>query len=286
MPGKLYLVATPIGNLADITLRALETLKRVELVAAEDTRRTRALLSHFQISGKELLACNAYASESALAGLIQRLTQGASIALVTDAGTPSVSDPGTELVRAAVSAAIEVVPIPGVSAVTTAVAVSGLVEGAFCFLGFPPVKGSGRRAFFERVLGSLEPSVLFEAPHRTQRTLSDLARLAPARVAVLCRELTKLHEEVRRGTLSELAQNEHAFRGEITLVIDRAEEPSQVPNEEDAAVLEAAIVEQLGAGASPRSVVDALLAGSRVPRRELYRQVTEIAQRLAQHSDS
>ncbi|HWA78113.1 MAG TPA: 16S rRNA (cytidine(1402)-2'-O)-methyltransferase [Polyangiaceae bacterium] len=285
MPGKLYLVATPIGNLADITLRALETLKIVEVVAAEDTRRTRALLSHFEIGRKELIACNAYASESALGGLTARLLAGESIALVTDAGTPSVSDPGTELVRAAVSAQIEVVPIPGVSAVTTAVAVSGLVEGAFCFLGFPPVKGSGRRAFFERVIRSTEPSVLFEAPHRIHRTLAELSRLAPSRAAVLCRELTKLHEEVRRGTLSELAANEQTYRGEITLVVDRAEASGEAAAETDAAALEAAIVEQLEAGATPRSVVEALLESSRLPRRELYRQVTELAQRVAAASD-
>jgi 16S rRNA (cytidine1402-2'-O)-methyltransferase len=280
VPGKLYLVATPIGNLADITLRALETLKSVELVAAEDTRRTRALLTHFQITGKGLLACNAYASESALSGLVGRMTSGESIALVTDAGTPSVSDPGTELVRAAVAAGLEVVPIPGVSAVTTAVAVSGLVDGAFCFLGFPPAKGSGRRAFLGRVVASLEPSILFEAPHRIQRTLEELAELAPERKAVLCRELTKLHEELRRGTLAELSANTEAWRGEITLVVDRAPEKI-AKTSEDTAALEAAIVERLQAGQSPRTVVDALLPDSGLPRRELYRQVTEICERTA-----
>lgn len=280
MPGKLYLVATPIGNLADITLRALETLKAVELVAAEDTRRTRALLTHFRITGKALVACNAYASESALSGLIERIASGESVALVTDAGTPSVSDPGTELVRAAVTAGLEVVPIPGVSAVTTAVAASGLVEGAFCFLGFPPAKGGGRRAFLTRVVASLEPSVLFEAPHRIQRTLQELAELAPERRAVLCRELTKLHEELRRGTLAELAANNDAWRGEITLVVDRAPE-KVAQTSEDAQALEAAIVERLQAGESPRTVVDALLPDSGLPRRELYRQVTEISARTA-----
>lgn len=279
MSGKLYLVATPIGNLSDITLRALETLKSVELVAAEDTRRTRALLSHFQITGKSVLACNAYASESALHGLTERLAGGESIALVTDAGTPSVSDPGTELVRAAVAAGIEVIPIPGVSAVTAAVAVSGLVEGAFCFLGFPPAKGSGRRALLERVVTSREPSVLFEAPHRIQRTLAELAELAPLRAAVVCRELTKLHEELCRGTLAELAgDGERAWRGEITLVVDRAPEKS-APSPEDSRVLEASILERLSAGESPRTVVEALLEGSGLARRELYRQVTELSER-------
>lgn len=285
MAGTLYLVATPIGNLSDITLRALETLKRVELIAAEDTRRTRALLSHFEISGKQLWSCNAYASESALGGLVRRLQQGESIALVTDAGTPSVSDPGTELVRAAVSAGIDVIPIPGVSAVTTAVAVSGLVDSAFCFLGFPPAKGAGRKAFFDRVIGGLEPCVLFEAPHRIQRTLEELAALAPERSAVLCRELTKLHEETLRGTLAALSRSSQAWRGEMTLVVECAPQaPASAPDGEE---LEATIREQLAAGQSPRSVVEALLAHSGLPRRELYRVVNELSQRVAvEASDS
>ena len=164
------------------------------------------------------------------------------------------------------------------SAVTTAVAASGLVDGAFCFLGFPPNKGPGRRVFFTRVAASLEPSILFEAPHRIQRTLEELAELAPTRRAVLCRELTKLHEELRRGTLAELAGNTEAWRGEITLVVDRAPEKLG-PTSEDSLALEAAIVERLGAGQSPRTVVDALLEGSGLPRRELYRQVTELSER-------
>jgi 16S rRNA (cytidine1402-2'-O)-methyltransferase len=277
--GTLYLVATPIGNLADITLRALETLKRVELVAAEDTRRTRALLSHFEITGKALLSCNAYASEAALGGLVQRLAQGESIALVTDAGTPSVSDPGTELVRAAVAAGIQVIPIPGVSAVTAAVAVSGLIDSAFCFLGFPPTKGPARRAFFERVLTGSEPCVLFEAPHRIQRTLEELAALAPERAAVLCRELTKLHEETRRGTLGELSLNTQAWRGEITLVVERA--PQLPPSVPDAIELEAAIREQIAAGQSPRSVVETLFESSGLPRRDLYRLVNQVFERIS-----
>jgi 16S rRNA (cytidine1402-2'-O)-methyltransferase len=148
-------------------------------------------------------------------------------------------------------------------------------------LGFPPAKGSGRRALFERVVAAPEPSVLFEAPHRIQRTLEELAELAPARPAVLCRELTKLHEELRRGTLAELASNTQAWRGEITLVVDRAPE-KLAPTPEDSLALEASIVERLGAGESPRTVVEALLEGSGLARRDLYRQVMALSQRSSE----
>ncbi|MGC4090947.1 MAG: 16S rRNA (cytidine(1402)-2'-O)-methyltransferase [Polyangiaceae bacterium] len=283
MSGKLFLVATPIGNLQDITLRALDTLRAVALVAAEDTRRTRGLLSHFAISGKSVLSCNAHASPAELASLVARLVAGDDVALVTDAGTPSVSDPGTSLVRAAVEAGIEVVPIPGVSAVTTAVAASGLVEGPFRFLGFLPPKASRRDALLREIVQSREPVLLFEAPHRIARTLRDLAELMPERAAVLCRELTKLHEELQRGTLRELAERAEAVapRGEITLVVAAAPEAElEQPLDDDA--MEASILAGLRAGESPRSVVEALSADCQLPRRELYRRVTELAQRVAQ----
>jgi len=280
--GKLYLVATPIGNLQDITLRALDTLKLVSLIAAEDTRRTRALLSHFAIAGKALVSCNAHATPAELGSLVARLEAGTDVALVTDAGTPAVSDPGALLVRAAVSAGIEVVPIPGVSAVTAAVAACGLVDGPFRFIGFLPPKTGRRDALLAQVVQSREPSVLFEAPHRIARTLADLAQLAPEREAVVCRELTKLHEELLRGSLRSLAARAESapLRGEITLVVAAAAESEFTPPLDDSAV-EASILAGLRAGESPRSVVEALASDCQLPRRELYRRVTELARRLA-----
>jgi 16S rRNA (cytidine1402-2'-O)-methyltransferase len=274
LPGKLYVVATPIGNLDDITLRALETLRRADVILAEDTRRSRALLSHFEIGGKPLLACNAHASPAKLAGFVERVARGETLALVTDAGTPSVSDPGTALVRAMVEAGLEVVPIPGVSAVTAAVASAGLVEGSFYFLGFPPAKGKERREFFERVSASLEPVVLFEAPHRIARTLEALAQIMPERRAVLCRELTKIHEEFRRGSLAELAADPPS-RGEITLVIAGA--PATVDVNIDLETLDASILQSLAQGSSARSVVEELLEDSGLSRRDLYRRVMNLA---------
>lgn len=284
MTGKLYLVATPIGNLDDITLRAIETLKAVDVVAAEDTRRTRGLLSHLGIAGKPLFSCNAHASPGVLAALVARIAAGESVALVTDAGTPAVSDPGADLVLAAVAASVEVVPIPGVSAVTAAVAASGLVDGPFLFLGFPPHKGSARRESLQRIVSSAEPVVLFEAPHRIERTLAELAALLPERQAVLCRELTKMYEELRRGTLHELSANGGELRGEITLVIAAADPAERAPTTEPEA-LDTDIVERLAAGESPRSVVDALGDTPGLSRRALYRRVTELAARAREPVD-
>jgi 16S rRNA (cytidine1402-2'-O)-methyltransferase len=281
-PGKLYLVATPIGNLGDITLRALDTLRAVGFVMAEDTRRSRALLTHFEIK-KSVVNFDAHASAEAIARLIERLSLGEDGALVTDAGTPSVSDPGAELVSAAVAAGIPVIPIPGVSAVTAAIAVAGFGDAAFCFLGFPPRSGRKRSDFLSGVLGSVQSVVLFEAPHRIERTLIDLAELAPERAAVLCRELTKLHEQVLRGTLAELAASGADLRGEITLVIAGAEpEPAAAP---DPGELDAEIRALLAAGETPRGVVELLAQRRGGARRELYRRVTELANELPPISD-
>jgi 16S rRNA (cytidine1402-2'-O)-methyltransferase len=271
--GTLYLVATPIGNLGDITLRALETLRAVSVVLAEDTRRTRALLTHFEIK-KPLVNHDAHASPASIGAVLERLLGGESAALVTDAGTPSVSDPGTALVAAAYERGVPVVPIPGVSAVTAAVAASGLVDSAFSFFGFPARGGKKRADFLNRVARSREPVVLFESPHRVGRLLEDLAELAPQRRAVMCRELTKLHEEIARGTLAELAARDPTERGEVTLVIDgsEAEDESgdEPPSDEE-------LLELLSSGESPRAIVDALGTRSGGARRELYRRVTELA---------
>jgi len=282
--GRLFLVTTPIGNLSDLTPRALSTLREVSVIAAEDTRRSRALLTHFEITGKTLVSCNAYAGEGTLGGLIARLHEGQDVALVTDAGTPSVSDPGTALVRACVAESIPVLPIPGVSAVTTAIAASGLVDGPFLFLGFLPTKGKKREQLLQRIARSTEPVVLFESPYRCQRTLEGLAELIPERSAVLCRELTKLHEEFRRGSLRELSLHEQAYKGEITLVI-AAEPTNELEPEEEPADLDEQIMAELRAGVSPKSVVEALSERASSSKREFYRRVTELADALREDAD-
>jgi 16S rRNA (cytidine1402-2'-O)-methyltransferase len=268
MAGKLYLVGTPIGNLGDITARALETLRAVSHLAAEDTRRTRALLTHFGISGKKLHTLNAHARDAEIDELVALLEAGHDLALATDAGMPSVSDPGQRLVTEAALRGIDVVAVPGPSALTAAVAVSGLVDGPFTFLGFLPSKGEKRRARLERIRASTEPVVLFEAPHRAGKTLAELASALPERRAVLCRELTKLHEEIARGTLAELASRGPEFRGEITLVIEAGPEPE--PSPEIGRELVHEIERRLADGATVKSVVAEFASRSGRPRRELY----------------
>ena len=276
--GTLYLVGTPIGNLSDITLRAVETLKRVPRIAAEDTRRTRALLSHLGLGGKKLHSVNANTREHELTRLLEFMEQGDDIALVTDAGMPSISDPGAELVSAAAARGLAVVCIPGPSAVTTAAALSGLVNGPFSFLGFLPRKGKKRAQALGRIAASIEPVILFESPMRTGQTLADLAASMPERQVALCRELTKLHEEVVRGPLAELALGATELRGEVTLVIagtnaDRVD-PEIDPNE-----LDEAVRELLAQGNSVRDVVQLLLERSGMPRQVLYARVQAVRDR-------
>jgi 16S rRNA (cytidine1402-2'-O)-methyltransferase len=278
--GKLFLVATPIGNLGDITLRALEVMRSAAAILAEDTRRTRALLTHFGIK-KPLVNYDAHAGPAAVEKLLARLLAGDDLALVTDAGTPGISDPGRSLVSAALERGIAVVPIPGVSAVTAAIPVSGLVDGPFVFLGFPARAGKKRAHALRRTVTSAEPVVLFESPHRMAQTLWDLAALAPERPAVLCRELTKLHEEVVRGSLRELADRETNFRGELTLVVAGAPEDAEDdPLHLDPEKLDAEIRDRLAAGQTTRDIVDALGTRAGGARRELYRRVTELDRAL------
>ena len=218
MDGKLFLVSTPIGNLEDITLRALEVLKSVDLIAAEDTRHTRQLLSHFDIHSR-LESCHAFNEHSKVAELIGFVQSGHSVALVSDAGTPSVADPGFLLVRSALEAGIEPTVIPGVSALTFSVTASGLPVDKFAFWGFAPVKPGKRGKFFARIMADNRTGFFFESPFRIARTLAELAELSPeARVAVI-REATKIHEEVLRGSAAELAALKREWKGEIVVGI-------------------------------------------------------------------
>lgn len=272
MAGTLFVVATPIGNLGDITRRAIETLASADRIVAEDTRRTRGLLSHLGIQGKPLDAVEAHASERQIARVVERLVSGESVALVTDAGMPSVSDPGTALVKAAIEAAVTITVIPGASAVTAAVAISGLVTGPFLFLGFLARSGSARREALARLVASREPVVLFEAPGRVGGTLEDFSALMPERKIAVARELSKLHEEVVRGTVAELAARDREWLGEVTIVLgpdERAAERDLIG--EDA--VDARIDEELSSGASARDAADRVAAWSGRPRREVYARV-------------
>lgn len=225
--GRLQVVATPIGNMGDVSVRARQALETAAAVAAEDTRRTGVLLQMLGIA-RPLLSLHAHNETQRVPEILARLAEGETIALVSDAGTPLLSDPGYELVRAAAEAGIDIEAIPGPSAVTTALAVAGLPVRRFCFEGFLPARERERRAHLSQLAGEPRTLVFFEAPHRIAATLADLAaQFGNDRRAVVARELTKSHETIYRGTLIELAQRAAAEdnfrRGEITIVVAGAE---------------------------------------------------------------
>lgn len=228
MTGILYLVATPIGNLEDITLRALRVLKEVDLIACEDTRHTKKLLAHFNIS-KPVVSYHEHNERERTAELIARLEEGISIALVSDAGTPLISDPGFQLASQAIAHGIPVIPLPGPSALVTALSASGLSANEFTFAGFLPPKKSARRARLAELAKYKSTLIFYEAPHRIKETLADTRDVLGNRRAVIARELTKLHEEFLRGRLSEItsAAVERSLKGEMVLIIAPAEDDNQ-----------------------------------------------------------
>jgi 16S rRNA (cytidine1402-2'-O)-methyltransferase len=276
--GCLYVVSTPIGNLGDITLRAIEVLKASPVVVAEDSRRTRALLSHLGIGGKSVRALNAHASARAVDEVVDALLAGSDVAYATDAGTPSVSDPGRALVSEAARRGIDVRVVPGASAVTATIALSGMVDSGFTFLGFLPRKGGARKASLTGIVQSELPTVLFESPERIADTLGELAALAPEREAFVGRELTKLHEQGLRGTLRELATHAGTWRGEITLLVAAA--PPAPAAAETSPLIDACLRAALGAGVGPSRIAQALAREAGLPRSPVYARALELAGRL------
>jgi len=274
--GVLYVVGTPLGNLGDLTARAADVLRSVHVVAAEDTRRTRGLLHHLD-AHPDLVSFHAHSDPKKLTGLLEQLRGGRTVALVTDAGTPAISDPGAELVRGAHEAGIPVIPVPGPSAVITALSAAGLPADRFTFLGFPPRKGRDRRELLEAAASSRWTVVLYEAPTRLTALLADLTALCgPDRPAVVARELTKVHEEVRAGTLTDLMgyYEEHEPRGEVTLVLSGSPETPDVASPDPAAVRARALALR-AEGLSRRDVVQRLVEELHLPRNEAYRLVTD-----------
>ena len=272
-PGTLYVVATPIGNLGDVTLRAIDVLKSADRVAAEDTRQSKKLLSHLGIVGKPTSALHAHSSERDVERVVEALAAGESVALVTDAGTPSVSDPGDAVVKGAIAAGIRVVPIPGPSAALAALVASGLAGGGgFRFLGFLPREGASRHEAIAKVCSTPEPVILFESPERTAATLRELADATPHRPACVARELTKIHEELVRGTLSTLASDRESWRGEVAIVLG-AWSPETREAEVDDDAIDARIDRELAAGTHSKTIAERVAAWSGRPKRDVYERV-------------
>jgi 16S rRNA (cytidine1402-2'-O)-methyltransferase len=281
--GVLVLVGTPIGNLGDLSPRAVEALAAADAICCEDTRRTGRLLQHAGVERKRaLMVVNEHTEAREVDGVLARLARGERVAVVSDAGMPGISDPGERLVRAAVDAGHVVEVVPGPSAALAALVASGLPTGRFVFEGFLPRKGSGRTERLAAVAAERRTVVLYEAPHRLPRTLADLASVCgDDRPVAVARELTKLHEEVWRGTLGEAAAwaVERPPRGELVVVIDGA--PGAPPPDDDALV--DALSVELAAGSSARDAARAVAARLGVPRRHAYDLAVTVARRGGGH---
>jgi 16S rRNA (cytidine1402-2'-O)-methyltransferase len=268
-PGTLVLVGTPIGNLADLSPRAVEALAGADAICCEDTRRTGRLLAHAGVERPPLIVVNDHTENREVGRVLGRLARGERVAVVSDAGMPGISDPGERLVRAAVRDGHRVEVVPGPSAAVAALVVSGLAAGRFVFEGFLPRRGAARTERLAALAGEERTVVAYEAPHRVARTLADLAAaLGPHRRVAVARELTKLHEEVWRGTLSEAAAwaAEREPPGEIVLVIDGAPAPPPPADDE----LARAVRDRLAAGQSARDAAAEVASEFGVPKRRAY----------------
>jgi 16S rRNA (cytidine1402-2'-O)-methyltransferase len=273
----LYVVATPIGNLEDMTFRAVRILREVDWIACEDTRETRKLLDHFSIQ-KPTISYHDHNEMERAKELSERLLNGESGALVSDAGMPLVSDPGYRLVRAAIESGIPVQPVPGASASLAALSASGLPTDSFHFLGFLPAKSGQRQHALQGLRNEKSTLIFYEAPHRILETLGDIERILGPRPVVLARELTKIHEEFLRGTAAEISaqlQKRDSIRGEITLLIGKASKPmpSDVP-------LERAFEEQVHNGLSRMDAMKALARERGISKREIYKQISGTPSRV------
>ena len=269
LPGKLYIVATPIGNLEDITLRALKVLKAVGLIAAEDTRRTRILLRAYGIETPITSLYDQVEARRSVA-LVEQMKRGVDVAYVSDAGTPGISDPGYVLINGAIAQGIPVVPIPGVSAVITALCASGLPMHAFVFQAFLPAKASSRRALLESLAGEKRTLIFYESPNRLLTSLTDIRAILGNRRIAVARELTKLHEEILRGSVDEVLDSlqGRALKGEITVVIAGAEGTVEISSDDD---IRRRLEELAGScGLSLRERVDQVVREMDLPRRRVY----------------
>ena len=269
MNGKLYVVATPIGNLEDITLRALNILKQVDIIAAEDTRQTLKLLNHFEIS-KPLISYHRHNEEVKSNILIEKLKNGDSIALVSDAGTPGICDPGGEVIKKAIEEKIDVVPIPGACAMVNALIASGLDTSEFSFLGFLPLNKKLRKEKIEEIKKSEKTIIIYEAPHKMKNTLEDLKEILKNRRIVLARELTKIHEEFVRKNINELLEDIDNMKGEMILIIEGNPQVKSTENELNLLSLEEHYNYYEKLGFNKKEIIKKIAKDRKVSKNEIY----------------
>ena len=268
MSGILYLVATPIGNLEDITLRAIRILKEVDVVVAEDTRQSLKLLNHLEIS-KPMISFHRHSTEDRANEIIKKLKTGENIALISDAGTPVISDPGGEIVEIALKENIKIVPVPGPCALITALIASGIDAKEFCFLGFLPLNKKMRKEKLREINISKKTIILYEAPHKVITTLQDLKDVTQKRKIVLARELTKIHEEYIEGTAEELIEKINNPKGEFVIVIDKCEEKDE--NTFENMTIEEHYIYYEKLGYSKKEIIKLIAKDRNVKKDEIYK---------------
>ena len=267
--GVLYIVATPIGNLSDITIRALETLKAVDVILAEDTRNTLKLLNKFNIS-KHLISYHRHNEKTKTAELIERLKKGENIALVSDAGTPGICDPGELAIKSAIEAGIKVVPIPGACASIQALIGSGLDTSEFIFLGFLPTNKKNRKEKLEEIKNATKTVILYEAPHKIKETLIDLEKILEKRKLVIARELTKIHEEYIREDIHKILENVDNLKGEMIIVIEGGTKVEK--NIFENMSLEEHYKYYEKKGFEKKEIIKKIAKDKKVPKNEIYKQ--------------
>ena len=274
MQGKLYLVATPIGNLEDITFRAIKTLKEVDLIAAEDTRHTLKLLNYYEIS-KPLISYHRHNEEIKKDLLINKLLEGNNIAIVTDAGTPGISDPGEEIVKEAIANNIQIIPIPGACALINALIPSGLNTKEFSFFGFLPLNKKNREEAFDKIKKERKTVILYEAPHKLTKTLEDILKNLGNIKCVLAKEITKIHEEFIRGNILELLEVVKEPKGEYVIMLDLENFKDSKDNDLNEEIKDKTIEEQYriyeAQGLNKKDIIKQIAKNKNVPKNEIYK---------------
>ncbi len=269
MNGKLYLVATPIGNLEDITLRAINVLKNVDLIAAEDTRHTLKLLNHLEIS-KPMISCHRHNENEKSNKIIEKLKEGKNIAIVSDAGTPGISDPGEEVVKEAIKENIQIIPIPGACAAINALIVSGIDTNEFYFLGFLPLNKKLRKEKLNEIKNINKTIILYEAPHKILNTINDLENILENRQVVFAREITKIHEEFIRGTIKEIKEKIENPKGEFVIIIEGNKNVENIENKLNSLTINEHYNYYENKGYSKKEIIKLIAKDRNVNKNEIY----------------